>query len=169
MKPCNLLSGLLALVNACLVVGRPSNSGCTRLQDGSGPVPIPDTAKSFQNSSLFSTFAVQARAPEGWMQMYSNLSSITGTNTTGYLGFSLLESYDTSLCSARCLKKKNCIGINVYFERAPTVMPGLACSNPASTTLIKCAYFASVVKKDTAINSGYKEKDFDIVYAGSNA
>ncbi|KPI45448.1 uncharacterized protein AB675_840 [Cyphellophora attinorum] len=139
---------------------------CIPLQDGSGPVPSPDSAKSFLNSTILSTPAIMAPPPTGWLTMFTNLNSVMTDST--YLGHSLLDTYDTAVCASRCYRKKGCIGINIFFERAPAYKPGRECPNPSSTTLIKCAYFSGVVNKASATDAGYKTAKFRVVYAGSN-
>lgn len=60
------------------------------------------------------------------------------------------------------------IGFNVYYERDPTQKPAGKCTNPASTTYIKCALYGSSLNSSTATNSGQWQKDFEVVVAGSN-
>lgn len=70
-----------------------------------------------------------------------------------------------------------CTGINLYFQRTPSVTPDADCANPASTTSIKCALYASTITL-TGGSVAYEEaigpedavgEAFMSVVAGSNA
>jgi len=56
------------------------------------------------------------------------------------------------------------------FERDPIVVPGTGsgCTNPGSTTNIKCALFGTNVTAAAAINVGQYRSSFHVVIAGSN-
>jgi len=56
------------------------------------------------------------------------------------------------------------------YERDPLVVPGTGsgCTNPASTTNIKCALFGTNVTAAAAINVGQYRSQFHVVIAGSN-
>jgi len=85
------------------------------------------------------------------------------------MGYSLLNSYDTVGCAAQCDKIVGCQAINVAFERAPQVDPGTNCTNPPSTTLIKCVFWGGPVTPQNAVNNGqWRGNDFHVVIAGSN-
>lgn len=57
---------------------------------------------------------------------------------------------------------------SIDFERDPSVVPADACSNPASTTVIKCVMWGSYIGPSTAVNDGQWRNDFHVVIAGSN-
>lgn len=89
----------------------------------------------------------------------------------GYLGFTDLESYDVLGCAAQCNEINGCVSINIYFERDPSVDPGTgnnSCSDPASTTNIKCAFWGGPVDTANAVNAGQYQNEFEVVIAGSN-
>jgi len=58
--------------------------------------------------------------------------------------------------------------LSTVYERDPSVVPADSCSNPASTTVIKCVLWGSPVTAETAVNSGQWRADFHVVIAGSN-
>jgi hypothetical protein len=85
------------------------------------------------------------------------------------MGYTLLDSYDTQACASKCDSIVGCQAINVAFERAPAVDPDYTtCTNPSSTTLIKCVFWGSPVTKENAVNNGQWRADFQVVVAGSN-
>jgi len=59
---------------------------------------------------------------------------------------------------------------NVLFERQPSVDPGsgIGCTNPPSTTLIKCVFWGGPVTSANVANTGQWRGDFHVVMAGSN-
>ncbi|KEQ81702.1 hypothetical protein M438DRAFT_301898 [Aureobasidium pullulans EXF-150] len=85
------------------------------------------------------------------------------------MGYTLLTSYDAQACADKCTKINGCQAFNIYFERDPTVNPDdSSCSNPASTTQIKCVYWSGPVTNDNANNAGQWRNKFQVVIAGSN-
>ena len=85
-----------------------------------------------------------------------------------YLGLYTLQSYDTIKCQELCDSATACYGINIYFERDPSVNPAAGCDNPASITNIKCTLWGSQVSGDAATNTGQWRDSFHVVIAGSN-
>jgi hypothetical protein len=59
-------------------------------------------------------------------------------------------------------------GINILFEREPTVEPGAGCTDPDSTTKIKCIFWGGYVAEENANNNGQWRDQFHVVIAGSN-
>ncbi|EUC41388.1 hypothetical protein COCMIDRAFT_8886 [Bipolaris oryzae ATCC 44560] len=119
---------------------------------GSGPVPSTDTPEAFLAFSKFSDVANGAKIPEGY----------------SYMGYFSLSSYDTEACAAKCSTTKGCLSFNILFERDPEKVPAIACPNPASTTVIKCVLWGTVLSPETATNDGQWRNDFRVVIAGSN-
>jgi hypothetical protein len=143
-----------------------TSDACTSLNKGSGPVPAPDTPEAFLAYSGFADAANSAPVPDGYVQTFKNLK---GSNSAyGYSGFSTLESYDTAECARRCNNVDSCSGFNIYFERDPSIVPGDGCTNPDSTTEIKCVYWGGYISADNANNVGQWRSDFHVVIAGSN-
>jgi len=145
-------------VNACAT--RPAQP------TGAGPVPSPDTASAFLANAAISSIAVNAPTPSGYVSAFTNLQA--ENNAYGYMGYTLLNSYDTAACAAQCNTIAGCQAINVAFERSPSVDPGTGCDNPASTTLIKCVFWGSPVNAANAVNNGQWRDNFQVVIAGSN-
>lgn len=86
----------------------------------------------------------------------------------GYLGFTTLTAYDSALCAKKCNAITGCAAFNLYFERDPTVDPGTGCTDPASTTAIKCVFWGGPVTTSNANNYGQYRSSFEVVIAGSN-
>ncbi|KAI0416359.1 hypothetical protein F5X98DRAFT_388110 [Xylaria grammica] len=134
---------------------------------GYGPSPDIDTATAFLSFSAFSEAAESATTPDGYSLNYRNLNA--SSNAYGYLGFTLLESYDTQTCAAKCKGINGCRSFNLFFERDPALQLGDFCPDSQSTTLIKCVFWGGPTSVDNAKNTGFRYYDFDIVIAGSNA
>ncbi|KAF4549282.1 Hypothetical protein D9617_22g066270 [Elsinoe fawcettii] len=130
------------------------------------PTVSTDTPTAFTNNAAFSSLAVNAPVPTGYIQRFTNLKA--SNNAYGYMGFTTLDTYDTKLCAKKCSAIKGCSAFNIYFERAPSVDPAPACANPKSVTLIKCVYWGSTINTENAVNSGQWRNQFQVVIAGSN-
>jgi hypothetical protein len=139
---------------------------CSPLPAGHGPKIQPDVPLIFLQSSEMSNAAQKAPVPAGYRQTFSNLSS--SSNTDEYLGYFKLDSYDPNNCTARCNAKEGCLAVNIYFQRDPTLVVGDECSNPPSTTNIKCSLWGSAVTGGNTVNRGFKDHDFQVVITGSN-
>ncbi|KAL1637898.1 hypothetical protein SLS56_000455 [Neofusicoccum ribis] len=129
-----------------------------------------DDAASFQSSSTYSSAASSAPCPSGYDKQFT---ALTGATTgSGYLTYYVLGSYDPSACAAKCDALDNCLGFNIFYERDPSVTPSDSCTNPASTTVIKCSVWGLPVSPSTATNvgqwSGPTDQWFHTVIAGSN-
>ncbi|KAI1358619.1 hypothetical protein F5Y08DRAFT_110903 [Xylaria arbuscula] len=134
---------------------------------GNGPVPEDDSAAGFLSFSAFKEAALSAKTPNGYALNYRNLDS--SSNAYGYMGFTLMDSYDTQSCASQCTTIQGCRSFNIFFERDPAIQPGDDCPNPKSTTLIKCVFWGGPTSADNSKNTGFRYFDFDIVIAGSNA
>lgn len=136
---------------------------------GSGPVTNnPDTADAFEANPVYGASALSAVTPAGWSVAYQNLSAASSTG--GYLGYQEITSYNTSYCAAQCCGFwPGCSSFNIYYERNPTVDPGDNCTDPASTTRIKCSFWSQSLSPSDATNSGQYCANFHVVIAGSNA
>lgn len=84
------------------------------------------------------------------------------------MGFTTLETYNSTACAAKCDAMNGCISFNLYFERDPTVEPGSDCDNPASTTMIKCVFWGGPISSENALNTGQWRDQFQVAIAGSN-
>jgi hypothetical protein len=144
-----------------------ARNACDPQASGAGPVPSPDTASAFLAYPSLRSIASAAPVPTGYTQTFSNLNG--SSSAYGYMGFTTLTSYDTDQCAAKCDKITGCVGINIYFERDPSVEPGTGCTNPPSTTAIKCVFWGGYLSAAGASNTGQWRADFQVVIAGSNA
>jgi hypothetical protein len=143
------------------------NDSCTPLPLGKGPKPQYDTPSAFLHSAVMSNVSMTAQTPAYFTRSFQDLhASSAGEH---YLGYVTLDSYDTGTCAATCAGMAKCQSINIFYERAPTVKLGNDCSNPPSTTLIKCTFWSTAVTAAKATNEGYIDHLFQRVITGSNA
>ncbi|KAG4033904.1 hypothetical protein MFRU_004g04000 [Monilinia fructicola] len=133
---------------------------------GAGPTSTPDTAEAFLADPQYNAIASSASTPAGYKLAFSQLQG--SSQTTSYLGYKTLESYDTEGCAAFCDQQEGCIAFNLYLERDPTVDPGSNCTNPASTTNYKCVKWGVQISDKTATNIGQYRQNFHVVISGSN-
>ncbi|KAI1372464.1 hypothetical protein F4677DRAFT_456526 [Hypoxylon crocopeplum] len=142
-------------------------TACQPLPTGAGPVPSPDTASAFLADTAFRAIASQAPVPSGYNATFINLQVRAAAYS--YLGFIVVDSYDTVRCAEECDNVwRGCQGFNIFFERDPIVAPARGCADPPSTTNIKCVFWGGDVSGETAINNGTTLVDFQVVVTGSN-
>jgi hypothetical protein len=97
--------------------------------------------------------ALPVNVPQGYSLAFSNLNA--SSQTTSYLGFKTIDSYDPAQCASICDQQVGCIAFNLYFERDPTLSPNTTnCPNPPSLTNIKCVRWGVNVAAATAQNTG---------------
>lgn len=75
-------------------------NACDPQQAGAGPVPSPDTDSAFVSYSAFASAASAAPTPSGYINTFKNFKAMN--NALGYMGFTLLDSYDVQACSRKC-------------------------------------------------------------------
>ncbi|KAJ8110729.1 hypothetical protein OPT61_g6499 [Boeremia exigua] len=127
----------------------------------------PDTDSAFLADSYYSQAANAANTPLGFNSVFSNTQA--SPNAPGYLGFTLMDTYDVQTCADKCNAITGCTSFNVYFERDPSVDPNdPSCSNPPSVTNIKCVWWSSKISTSNNVNDGQYRGDFHVVIAGSN-
>ncbi|KNG46635.1 hypothetical protein TW65_06639 [Stemphylium lycopersici] len=141
---------------------------CEPLPPGSGRVPFPDTAEAFHSFAPFSDAAIAAPTPAGYIKAYSNLHT-TYDEPSQFVYYKNMDSYDVAECAAACNHEAKCNAFTIFFERAPTVEPGVGCANPNSTTLIKCDLWAGTILPSIPLNKGQMRHQFHSVMAGFNA
>ncbi|THY96115.1 hypothetical protein D6C95_05245 [Aureobasidium pullulans] len=142
-------------------------STCVPQPTGISHNSSPDTASAFLADAYYSSVASAAPTPAGYVNTFTNLQA--SNNAYGYMGYQLLSTYDTQLCSQKCDKTNGCLSFNLYFERDPSVDPNdSSCSNPASVTQIKCVMWGGPTLKSNALNAGQWRNKFQVVIAGSN-
>ncbi|KAH7031527.1 uncharacterized protein B0I36DRAFT_349595 [Microdochium trichocladiopsis] len=123
MKFTLLPAALLAVATAMPAPeGLAERGDCGKLPTGTGPIPTPDTPSAFLALSNFSTIARGAGTPPGFKQTYLDLRATT--ETSGYLGYTDLTTYNATTCATKCKGIKSCVGFNIYFERDPTQVSG---------------------------------------------
>ncbi|KAK4624866.1 uncharacterized protein CLAFUR5_05412 [Fulvia fulva] len=133
-----------------------NNANCTRQPAAN------DTPKNF--SARYSSNATEV---SGYTTAYFNRNG-SSEGVYGYMGYSVLDTYNPSQCAERCNANKGCSSFNIYYERDPSVTPKDGCSNPPSTVVIKCVYYGGPVTPQSATNVGQYQGDFHVVIAGSN-
>ncbi|KAK8093436.1 hypothetical protein PG997_000121 [Apiospora hydei] len=140
---------------------------CAPQPTGYGPVPSPDTADSFLAYPAFSAAASNAPVPSNYAKTFINTQS--SSSSYGYLGFTVLKSYDPEACASQCDTINGCSAINIYFERDPIRNPDdNLCRNPRSTTVIKCVFWGGPVDEGSDKHLGGWIAQFHVVMAGSN-
>ncbi|KAF2641886.1 hypothetical protein P280DRAFT_516900 [Massarina eburnea CBS 473.64] len=159
------LVGLTALGWAQAFDFRRDNN-CTLNLLGKGPVASPDTVYGFLNSQELASSANNAPTPSNYTQSFKNMKA--ATQADNYLGFVYLDSYDTNTCASNCTATPGCQGINIFFERDPSKGPSPSCTDPPSTTTIKCTLWGVGVTEKNAVNTGQTSSGFTIAMAGSN-
>ncbi|CZT15289.1 uncharacterized protein RCC_01152 [Ramularia collo-cygni] len=156
---CLFLTPIQSQDNAC--------SSRAPLPAGSGPIPTPDTPSAFYALSAIQDASNNAMTPANYTLAYSNLHA--SSSAEGYQGYSTLSSYNVTECARSCELNDRCVAFNIFFERSPSVVPGdETCTNPPSTTLIKCVLWSSEVSASNAVNAGQTRSQFEVVIAGSN-
>ncbi|KAF2224071.1 hypothetical protein BDZ85DRAFT_166437, partial [Elsinoe ampelina] len=134
---------------------------------GAGPVTTPDDVRTFAKNPFFASAALSASTPDGYNVSFTNWNA--SNQAYGYLGYHLLDVYDTSVCAAKCNEIDDCLAFNIYFERDPSVDPHpISCPNPPSTTNIKCVFWSGPINKANANNYGQWRAGFQVAIAGSN-
>ncbi|RMZ16858.1 hypothetical protein D0860_00786 [Hortaea werneckii] len=126
-----------------------------------------DTAEAFLDNEEYDDAANSATVPSGYYQAYADKQG-SSEGVYGYMGYSVLDTYDVTQCSERCNAIQGCMSFNIYFERDPSVDPTATCTNPPSEEVIKCVYWGGPVTEASATNVGQYRRDFHVVIAGSN-
>ncbi|KAI5246139.1 hypothetical protein E4T43_02706 [Aureobasidium subglaciale] len=143
------------------------DGSCVQQPLGVNHASLPDTPAAFAADPYYGIQAVNAVLPSGYVQTFSNLTA--SNSADGYIGFTLMNSYDVATCGSKCLAIDGCNSFNIYFERDPQVDPSVAgCSNPNSTVNVKCVFWQGAVTVDNANNYGQMRDGFQVVVAGSN-
>ncbi|KAL1626845.1 hypothetical protein SLS56_006662 [Neofusicoccum ribis] len=140
---------------------------CCPLPTGTLPIPSPDTADAFTALPTYASLANGASTPARYTKAFTNLQG--STQQAGYRGVYTLDSYDPSLCAAKCDADNYCQGFNIYIERDPVIRPDYdVCKNPGATANIKCTIYGYPISSNTATNVGQYQGDFHVVIAASN-
>ncbi|KAH9835104.1 putative carbohydrate-binding -like protein [Teratosphaeria destructans] len=145
-----------------------ASDSCVAEPTGYGPLPTPNTAAAFPAFPAFASAANTAPTPPLYWQTYANLNgSQLATPSTTYLGYHEIPSYDPATCAALCDATAGCVGVNLYFERDPRVVPAAACPDPEARTAVKCALWGSPVSAAQAVNYGQWRESFHVLVGSS--
>jgi hypothetical protein len=71
-----------------------------------------DTATQFLNTVSFRNAANSAQTPDGYYLSYGNKQA-SSQGVMGYMGYSVLNTYDVAECSRRCNDLKGCQSVNI--------------------------------------------------------
>lgn len=71
----------------------------------------PDTDIAFSAYAPFADAANNADVPSGYTQTFTNLNA--SNNAFGYMGYTVLDSYDTDLCASKCNAIDGCASFNL--------------------------------------------------------
>ncbi|KAF4305303.1 hypothetical protein GTA08_BOTSDO06755 [Botryosphaeria dothidea] len=140
---------------------------CCPLPQGKLTVSSPDTVDAFTQNTAYASLASSATAPTGYVEVFKGLQG--STQQDNYRGYYLQDTYDISVCAARCSSDNDCKGFNIYIERDGTIRPANnVCPNPASTSLIKCVLWGSTLRSASASNVGQWQAQFQVAITASN-
>jgi len=128
---------------------------------------LPILLRLFLAVQQYPNDALNAVTPSGWNLVYQNQQA-SSTNVYGYMGYTVLSSYDVNKCTSKCTAINGCSSVNIYYERDPTVTPTDSNPNPASKAVIKCVFWGGAVTAASATNNGQYREQFHVVIAGSN-
>lgn len=121
---------------------------------------------SFEANPVYQFAALAAPAPKDYTVAFRNATG--STQQAGYMGYYVLEVYNTTQCAGFCNSASGCEAFNLYFERDPLLNPADGCSNPVATTNIKCTLWSQDISLATATNQGQYRDQFHVVIAGSD-
>jgi len=103
--------GVTASITPTSASQGPSCVGGTAQPTGYGPATSPDTPAAFAGNPVYGQVARAAQAPAGYTEDYMDLNA--SSIAYGYLGYTTLQSYDTSACAAKCDAIKDCQSIDI--------------------------------------------------------
>ncbi|GAB7354957.1 hypothetical protein MBLNU459_g5572t1 [Dothideomycetes sp. NU459] len=151
---------------------------CAPQPGGQGPTISPDTVDAFMAYPAFESMSSNATTPGGYTNIFKGLNASANASPE-YLGFYLLDSYDTAACAAHCDSTENCTSFNLYIERDPSQNPsandstaptvwGYWCPNPAAIVNYKCALWSSKIDLCSMVNQGEWRHEFQVAITASN-
>jgi hypothetical protein len=157
-------------------VEKRATGDCAVQPSGTSTVPGSGSLREYQDANGVLRSAAQAATPpSGYSESFKDLSG--SSQQIGYLTYKNIEtgSYDVQACADFCNSEKYCLGFNLYYERDPSVDPGVNCPNPAPITNLKCAIYGYNVAKLAATNTGEDRgpadsqgNKFNVIIVGSN-
>lgn len=108
------------------------------------------SAAAFQADKKTSSLANIIAVPSVYFASFRDAKA--SVHAIGYLGYDVVEVYDPSVCAVKCNSKAGCIGFNLFFQRDPTLDPGITCKNPPAFANIKCTYWGRPANPEAASN-----------------
>ena len=129
--------------------------------------PDVSSPDNFRKDTSIASVADGAVTPSGWNLNYKNKQAASIAD--GYITYTYLSTYDPSICASYCKNLTDCQSFNIYFQRDPSLVPAIGCSDPSPVATVKCAMFKSALTPESANNDGQFEEDFIVAIAGSNA
>jgi len=84
---------------------------CSTNPSGAGPTASPDTPAGFQSNSIISADAAAATAPVGYVEVAQN--ALGAAQDATYLTYTLLNSYNATLCADFCQDTDGCNTFNL--------------------------------------------------------
>ncbi|KAH6613051.1 hypothetical protein C7974DRAFT_428779 [Boeremia exigua] len=125
-----------------------------------------DPAEAFLADETLQKQAKDAKLPAGYTQVYSNLQKAASAN--GYMGYTIMPSYNVQTCADKCSSTLGCQGFNTYFERSPSKAPAAGCQDPPGSANPFCVLWGGPVSKDNALNEGQWREKYHVVITASN-
>lgn len=91
----------------------PSSGGCRLLIQGFGPMPDQDTPEAFGDFQLLQDISTSAIQPPGYTLLIANADGSILPGKNGYLGFEILQEYNTEQCADFCTDNPRCGSFNI--------------------------------------------------------
>jgi len=132
-----------------------------------GYVPTINTPSGFLQDISLVNQSANAFSSAGYTSIFSGLSA--AVSNSAYLGYRELSQYNVTQCTALCDALSACQSVNLFFERAPVINPGVGCENPPSATIIRCSLWGVAINSTMATNVGQWRSNFMVVITGSIA
>lgn len=94
-----------------MTVDKVKRDACSPLPTGVASIAANQTVNDFMANEQIIDAAISALTPDGYEQVFQNMNG--STNAYYYLGYTLLDSYDTASCAAKCSSTKLCQSFNI--------------------------------------------------------
>lgn len=103
--------------SATTLAKRVATPTCVTQPTGIDYSTTPDTPAGWIADGHYAAVAnANAAAPDGYVSSFTALNA--SNSADGYLGFTLMKTYDVTSCAAKCTAINGCNSFNVYFERS---------------------------------------------------
>lgn len=145
----------------------PDNGACSSMPNyGYTYTPSNPAPSAFLKDSTLRAQYMSASVPANYTWRFAGFYA--SVSQAGYMFYTELSSYSPAQCAAICDANSACKGFNIYFERAPQLVPGNGCTNPAPQVDVKCAFYSTAVSEANAVNIGSWRSSFNVVITGGN-